>query len=822
MRIIISISFIFWMTTNLCAQFRIGGNLIDSLGHHISDADIFLQEGGQFIKSSADGSFYFNNLDNGLYSLLISKEGYLSRTVSIQLNAENIRKDIVLSRYEIQAPPVIIIARDNNALLYFRAVDWENMVIGAAKKSEIIELEKIEGNLAANNSRQIYAKIAGLNIWENDNSGIQLNIGGRGLSPNRTSNFNTRQNGYDISADALGYPESYYTPPAQALERIEIIRGAASLQYGTQFGGLLNFRMKKGNKESPFVFLNENTYGSFNFFNTFNSVGGTAAKGKLNYYAYYQFKRGDGWRPYSEFNVHNCYFAITYNFNEKLNISLEQTSMHYLARQPGGLTDLEFNLNPRQSKRPRNWFKVNWNISSLSFDYKISERTKINFRNFALWSDRQSLGNLLPINRVDYGGDRDLIKGFYRNFGNESRMLHRYKISENVNAIALVGIRIYKGFTEQQQGFSNSDSSAQRSDFLFNNHQGILRSDYLFPSFNTAVFAENYFSIGKFAITPGVRYEYINTSSRGYYQNLIVEPAPDGFDTVRNEAVFESRTLPRSILLAGFGASYRPLDAMEIYGNFSQNYRAINFNDMRIINPNQQVDPNLKDEYGFNADLGFRGLIGKYLNFDFSLFYLSYKRRIGNLQVQQPDPENPTIIELVTLRTNIGDARVFGFESLVEWDVINCFTPKNKVLGLSIFSNFALLDGRYIQSENSFASGKKLELLAPLTLKSGLNLSYKNFRFSWQYSFTSTHFSDATNSETTANAVVGRIPSYNIMDASMSYNFRWFRIQAGVNNLMDEFYFTRRATSYPGPGILPADGRNFYVGLRTEIKTKKK
>ena len=70
----------------------------------------------------------------------------------------------------------------------------------------------------------------------------KLNIGGRGLDPNRTSNFNTRQNGYDMSADVLGYPESYYSPPAQkALEEIQIVRGAASLQYGTQFGGLVNF-----------------------------------------------------------------------------------------------------------------------------------------------------------------------------------------------------------------------------------------------------------------------------------------------------------------------------------------------------------------------------------------------------------------------------------------------------------------------------------------------------------------------------------------------------------------------------------------------------
>ena len=77
-----------------------------------------------------------------------------------------------------------------------------------------------------------------------------LGIGGRGLSPNRSSNFNIRQNGYDISADALGYPESYYTPSSEAMDRIEIIRGAASLQYGPQFGGLVNFVMKEGPKKS--------------------------------------------------------------------------------------------------------------------------------------------------------------------------------------------------------------------------------------------------------------------------------------------------------------------------------------------------------------------------------------------------------------------------------------------------------------------------------------------------------------------------------------------------------------------------------------------
>jgi Fe(3+) dicitrate transport protein len=80
-------------------------------------------------------------------------------------------------------------------------------------------LADINANLAANNSRQIFAKVAGLNVWESDGGGVQLGIGARGLSPNRTAEFNTRQNGYDISADALGYPEAYYTPPAEALQK---------------------------------------------------------------------------------------------------------------------------------------------------------------------------------------------------------------------------------------------------------------------------------------------------------------------------------------------------------------------------------------------------------------------------------------------------------------------------------------------------------------------------------------------------------------------------------------------------------------------------
>ena len=66
----------------------------------------------------------------------------------------------------------------------------------------VIELANLNGAKSSANPREIFAKVPGLNIWESDGAGIQMGIGGRGLSPDRTANFNTRQNGYDISADA--------------------------------------------------------------------------------------------------------------------------------------------------------------------------------------------------------------------------------------------------------------------------------------------------------------------------------------------------------------------------------------------------------------------------------------------------------------------------------------------------------------------------------------------------------------------------------------------------------------------------------------------
>ncbi len=61
-----------------------------------------------------------------------------------------------------------------------------------------------------------------------------------------------------------------------------------------------------------------------------------------------------------------------------------------------------------------------------------------------------------------------------------------------------------------------------------------------------------------------------------------------------------------------------------------------------------------------------------------------------------------------------------------------------------------------------------------------------------------------------------------MIDVSEIYQFKkYFQIEAGINNLLNNQYYTRRATAYPGPGILPSDGITFYGTLQFQINVKR-
>lgn len=756
--------------------------------------------------------FIFTDIPKGTYNIVLLENEKIVDRKNVILTNKDIEIDFNIAEISTELEEVHIkdSRQSDFGKLHLRSI--EGVSINESKKSEVIMLDKINANLAIDNAREAFAKIPGLNVWESDESGVQLGIGSRGLSPKRSSNFNVRQNGYDISADAIGYPESYYTPPLEAVEKIEILRGAASLQYGTQFGGMVNFVMKNHqNSTKPVELKTNHSYGSYGFYK--GSIWAGAKYKKLSATAFYQYRRGNAWRQNSDFQVHTSYFNINQKINDKLEIGFDYSFRHNLSQQPGGVNDYWFEQKPDTSFRSRNWFRVIWNVAALYGNYNFSEKTKLTTKIFFNYSYRESLGNLERISRPDLSENRTIIYDHFVNIGAEVRLLHKYKILNRSSAIA-TGMRLYRGFTDSKQGDGTNQSDA---DFKFLNPDNPERFAFSYKNYNASLFAENLIYLtDKWSITPGVRYEFIETNSNGYYRFMIKNLAGN---IIADNRFLESQSLPRGFLLAGVGTSYRPNLHLEFYGNISQNYRAVTFSDMRVQNPNFKIDPNIQDEKGFTSDIGFRGTFKKILNYDFSLFYLNYSNRIG--EIYKTDDASNFFIPYV-FRTNIADANTYGFEFFGE---INWLLVFNKNYDgnhkLTTFSTASVNQAKYTNTNRTDILGKMVENTPIFSNRSGLTYAFKNWTSTFTFTYIGEQFSDATNAESDfsklSNGLFGLISAYHVADFSTKYTFNKLFFEASINNFTNQIYFTRRAESYPGPGIMPSPPIRLFVSVGIKI-----
>ncbi|MEP5943977.1 MAG: TonB-dependent receptor, partial [Balneola sp.] len=729
------------------SQYSISGYITDNAtGEPLSKVAIFEENSGESYEPNEEGYFQIQNLSYGKYNLFFFALGYEITNRVIQLGSENEVLNIQLSKLSGELSEVAVVNQREQIFSIKRLREVEGTSIYAGKKNEVVDLSQMTVNTSSNNARQIYSQVSGLNIFESDDAGLQLNIGGRGLDPNRSSNFNIRQNGYDISADVLGYPESYYTPPAEALEEIQIIRGAASLQYGTQFGGLVNFRMKSPVEDKVAEFTTRQSIGSNALFTSHNSVSGTYKK--LGYLGYYNYKNGNSFRPNSEFKSDNVYLFTEYAFSDKTSLSADFTYLGYLAQQPGGLTDAQFYDDPEFSNRERNWFEVDWKLASLKLDHRFTYQSRLSMTAFGLNASRKSVG--FRTNRVSQQDDpnepRDLILGDFNNWGVETRFLQRYKLGSK-NAVFLIGSKYYQSKNSSIQGPGTASSAADftLADEEFPNYP--RQSDFTFPNQNFALFGEHIFYVkDNFSITPGFRFEYIKTQSEGSYKRVNFDLAGN---PIQNQTFEEEKTFERNFVLLGIGLSYQPDLNTDLYGNFSQNYRSVTFNDIRIINPSFQVDPNITDESGFSSDFGIRGKIGDVISYDVGVFGLLYENRLGEVLRAETrtnaEGEQEETGRIVRFRGNIGEAFMYGLESLIEIDLFSVFNTTSPNKKLTIFANTAVTQSEYLDSEIAGIEGNDVEFVPTLNLKTGINFGFKNLLGSVQYTYISKQFTDASN-----------------------------------------------------------------------------
>jgi len=671
-------------------------------------------------------------------------------------------------------------------------------IIYAGKKNEVIVVDSLDANKAINNTRQILGRIPGLNIVESETGGFTANgIATRGLNPTQSIEMNTRQNGYNISADVYGYNEAYYLPPMEAVSRIEMMRGASSLQFGSQFGGMVNYVLNEAPKDKPFQLASSLTGGSYGLFNVFNSIGGTIKK--WNYYGFVQYRTMDGWRPNSKQWQLSGFGRMQYNASDKLNAGVEYSLLRNRIRMPGGLTDSTFNANSRSSFRSRNWLKSPWNIVSAFVNYKFSPQTSLSIKTSLLFSNRGLVwrnedGGAGALDEIDPStGEyvpREVENEDMHNTTTEIRLLHNYRLGKMSNTLA-TGIRYAYAWFKRQGGGEGTTGT----DFDLT-VTGDYEYNLDFKTTNFAPFVENILRINdRLSITPGFRFEYLKSTAKGYK-----------YEDVDKLTANENRS--RYIPLFGLGIEYKTGVNTNIYANISQAYRPIDYAQLEPFGVTSKIDPNLKDANGFNSDLGYRGTVKNFLNFDIGLFYLAYNKRIGTVLINAGTPDE------YTLRTNVANSVHKGIESYIEFNFLRFMHPLSKK-GLNIFNSFALTDAKYTSGE---FDGKRVETAAKYINRVGITYYDTRLSATFQVSNVGDAYGDATNEKLSNDPVAGYIPAYTVLDLSATYKIKKFAIKAGINNIADKTYFTRRTDEYPGPGIIPSVGRSAYLGVSATFK----
>ncbi|MCC6816345.1 MAG: TonB-dependent receptor [Saprospiraceae bacterium] len=696
-------------------------------------------------------------------------------------------KQEILSPITIEAQPI------RHDILRIDPIHGTYLLTG--KKNEVISLKAIDANITERTGRQLFAKVPGIFVYDME-GGNQLNISSRGLDPHRGWEFNQRKDGALSNSDLYAYPASHYSIPMESVERIEFVRGTSSLQYGSQFGGMLNFITKQGDTTKPVSFESFNTVGSFNLLSAYNAIGGKI--NKIKYYAYYAKRSRDGYRTSEHTDYDAQGINFTYEPNSKLSFRLDWVRSNYIYRIPGPLTDSMFAQDPRLSTRSRSYFNPAINIPSLTIKWDINENTRFTYVSSAVVGLRSSVtfdkpatikDSINPLT-LEYSNRQVDIDAF-NSYTQELRLLHTYRISRFKNNLAIGAQVLTNNLHRKQLGIGSTGT-----DFDLTLVKPGWGRDMHYRTNNFALYAENSFNLTKdFMVNIGARWEVGESDMTGH----IVYYPDDQFPV----------SVKRNYPLFGANFTYKLIEKSEFYGGFSQTYRAMLLKDLVPNSTFEHVDPNIKDADGYNAEIGYRGNF-HFLSWDISCFMLQYNNRFGTLSLTD---ENGNFY---TYRTNTGNSNTKGIEAFIQgmWNISNHSQ-------ISVFTSTSIMNGRYTSgnlksgNQNIELKGNKIETVPDLISRNGVTYSFKGFSLSALLSYVSQSYADALNTEKpNAAGSVGLVPAYTIVDLNSTFRFsNHIEIRASLNNVLDRQYFTKRPSFYPGPGIWTSDGRSMTASL---------
>ncbi len=638
----------------------------------------------------------------------------------------------------------------------------EGTKIYAGKKATSLNLQALP-EVQTNNYSQAFAMTPGLLTTEESTPLVSYGYRGIG-SPDRAQFMMVLQDGIPIAADPQGYPESYWMPPLESTQRIDFVRGGASLLYGPQPAGAINYVSLMPRTDRLFGMQSKHIFGSNNLYSTFNSIEG--ASGKWSWLGWFNYRSGDGFRSANnDFEVIAGRLKLIYQqaTDTRWIFSLDAGSDRH--GEPGGLTATAYNADRNQAVRQFDRFNLTRYVASAELQHKFSSQTELSVKAWAgaydRWSRRQT-GGFGTVTALT----NSIAQQQFYNAGIEPRIRHDYELWGGSHSLA-AGMQFYmchSPLTTANGTSPTDDIGTVTTD---------AQRDVIYGSF----FMENKFTFGRLTITPGFRMELIN-------QNVTVRNI--GVTTTqRDNSKFDKQPL------FGLGLSYDLGNETAVYANISQSYRATTFG-QSLIPAAGGTASDVAPSQGWSYEIGIRGNPRPWFTYDSSFFLIDLDDKLGTAGVNIQ---------------SVGRSINYGWDGAVQFDVIGGLdalngTQRGERLGaLNLYGNISLLEARLSGGVNN---GGTPQYAPPYMIRTGAIYKRKS---GLKIAFLGTLMARHNGTD---NAD-GRfdIPAYTTWDLTGEIPItKNFSVLGGMNNVFDRQYYSLVTTS----GIIPAIGRNFYVG----------
>lgn len=671
--------------------------------------------------------------------------------------------------------------------------------INSGKKTTVLDLDELP-KITNNNYRQALALTPGLYLSEETTP--LISIGYRGLDPGRVQYTQVLKDGIPIDADQFGYPEAYYTPPLDTVDRIEFYRGGASLMFGPQPGGALNFITHRPRQDRPFSFGSAHTFGSDAYYSSFSYIDGTIDR--IGYYGYYNHRETDGFRTsnsYVDLNAAHAKLVLDGNTESRWILTLD--FYHEENGEPGGLTfatgpdTVNYNTNRDGASRLYDVFELTRSFASLAWEKDFSAETKMTMTGWGVaylrFSARQRGGGFgtLPIGALANTTTIEDQKFYTAGF--ETRLRHDYELWGGNHTVA-GGFQLY-GTHSPREDLRGATRDAR---------DGELRTDSDRSVFYAPFFVENRFHWGRWSITPGFRLENI---WQRVEEHLNLDKAAAG--TPLGNETYDC------VPLFGLGVAYEIAKEVELYANISESYRPKIFTQSVPTGGTAIIPQDLEESHAWQYELGFRGKPRSWISWDASAFLLDFDDQVGTIAL-------PGGFSTVA---NVGRAQHYGLETALELDLIglvdelqspNAPAPSGKEalpapgprsLGerfgsLSLFGNATLLHAEFVSGP---LDGKTPRFAPDYLVRTGIIYRGQDrLKIAFLGTIVDSSFADDGNTQERF------VPAYVVWDLTFEAKVhKNLSVNAGINNLFNEDYYSRITNT----GIDPAYGRNYYAGF---------